>query len=131
MPRVRKGAARRRKHRKVLKAASGYVGRTSRNYRLALQATFRAGVNATRDRRRLKRDMRRLWITRISAACKQRGIRYSRFAYALTEAGIGINRKMLSEIAIADPAGFDAIVAAAGGVEAMQGEIAAAGEPAN
>jgi large subunit ribosomal protein L20 len=110
MPRVRKGAARRQKHRRVLKAARGYNGRHSRNYRLAKQAIFRAGVNATRDRRRLKREMRRLWITRISAACKQRGIRYSQLMHGLFEADIDLNRKMLSEIAIADPAAFDAIV---------------------
>ncbi len=113
MPRVRKGAARHRKHKKVLKAASGYHGATSRRYRLALQATFRAGVNATRDRQRRKRDFRRLWITRVAAACRQRGIQYSRFIFALAEAGIRLNRKMLSEIAVADPPAFDAVVAAA------------------
>jgi large subunit ribosomal protein L20 len=121
MPRVRKGAARRQKHRRVLKAAKGYGGRHSRNYRLAKQAVFRAGVYATRDRRNLKRQMRRLWITRISAACKQRGIRYSQLMHGLFEAHIDLNRKMLSEIAIADPAGFDAIVekaTAAIGIEA-------------
>jgi large subunit ribosomal protein L20 len=113
MPRVRKGSARRQKHRRILKAARGYNGRHSRNYRLAKQAVFRAGVYATRDRRNLKREMRRLWITRISAACKLRGIRYSQLMHGLFEAHIDLNRKMLSEIAIADPAGFDAIVAQA------------------
>lgn len=113
MPRVRKGAARRKKHRRVLRAAKGYRGRHSRNYRLAKQAVFRAGVNATRDRRLLKREMRRLWITRITAACKQRNIRYSQLGYALREADIDLNRKMLAEIAVADPAAFDAIVAKA------------------
>jgi len=115
MPRVRKGAARRRKHKKVLKAARSYQGATSRRYRLALQATFRAGVNATRDRKRRKRDFRRLWITRITAACRQRGLRYSQLIHALGESNIALNRKMLSEIAIADPAAFDAIVASAAG----------------
>ncbi len=110
MPRARKGAARRRRHRKELKAASGYHGATSRRYRLAKQAAFRAGVFATRDRRRRKRDFRRLWVTRISAACKQRGIRYSEFMNALSQAEITLNRKMLSEIAVADPAAFDAVV---------------------
>ena len=114
MPRVRKGAARRRKHKKVLKAAKGYHGSASRRYRTALQAVFRAGVNATRDRKLRKRTFRALWITRMAAACKQRGIKYSRFIFALNEADITLNRKMLSEIAIADPAAFDAIVAAAG-----------------
>jgi len=113
MPRVRKGAARTRKHRKILKAAKGYYGAASRRYRTALQSVFRAGVNATRDRKLRKRDFRRLWITRITAACRQRGFRYSQFIYALDEANIQLNRKMLSEIAVADPAAFDAVVAVA------------------
>ena len=113
MPRVRKGAARRRKHKRVLKAASGFHGAASRRYRLAVQAVFRAGVSATRDRKRRKREFRRLWITRITAACQQRGVRYSRFMFGLTESGIRINRKMLSEIAIADPSAFDEILAKA------------------
>jgi len=113
MPRVRKGAARRQKHKKVLKAARGYSGAGSRRYRTALQSIFRAGVNATRDRRLRKRNFRSLWVTRISAACKQRGIRYSQFVHALSEANIALNRKMLSEIAIADPPAFDRIMAAA------------------
>jgi len=115
MPRVRKGAARRRKHNKVLKAAKGYHGATSRQYRLAIQATLRARVNATRDRQLRKRDFRRLWITRITAACGQRDLRYSQFIHGLKEAGIELNRKMLSEIAIADPPAFDALVALAKG----------------
>ena len=110
MPRVRKGAARHKKHKKVLKAARGYHGSTSRRYRLALQAIYRAGVNATRDRKTRKRQFRRLWITRISAACTQRGLQYSRFINALWNADVKLNRKMLSEIAIADPAAFDTIV---------------------
>lgn len=114
MPRVRKGAARRRKHKRVLKAARGYYGAMSRRYRNALQSVLRAGVNATRDRKRRKRDFRRLWITRITAATRQRGIRYSELIFALSEANITLNRKMLSEIAIADPGAFDAIVEAAG-----------------
>ncbi len=114
MPRVRKGAARRRKHKRVLKAARGYYGAMSRRYRTALQSVLRAGVFATRDRKRRKRDFRRLWITRVTAACQQRGIRYSQFIHALDEAGIALNRKMLSEIAIADPQAFDTVVEAAG-----------------
>ena len=114
MPRVRKGAARRRKHKRVLKAARGYYGANSRRYRLALQKVWRAGVRATRDRKTRKREFRALWITRISAACKQRGFRYSQFIHAMWDADIALNRKMLSEIAIADPAGFDAVVEASG-----------------
>jgi len=118
MPRVRKGAAKRWKHKKVLKAARGQYGARSRRYHLALQHLYRSGRFATRDRRNRKRVFRSLWITRLSAACRQRGILYSRFMHALTEAGIRLNRKMLSEIAIADPAAFDAILEKAGGVAA-------------
>ena len=110
MPRVTKGAARRRKHNRVLKAARGYYGAQSRWYKLAKQSVFRAGVNATRDRKRRKRDFRSLWITRLSAACAQRGVRYSQFISALFDADIVLNRKMLSELAIADPAAFDAVM---------------------
>jgi len=118
MPRVRKGAARRQKRRKILKAARGAYGTTSRQYRKAKQAVYRAGANATRDRKRRKREFRRLWITRLSAACRQRDIRYNQFIYAMGEAGIELNRKMLSEIAVADPAAFDAIVEKAKGAVA-------------
>jgi len=113
MPRTRKGAARRRKHKRILKAARGFFGAGSRRYRVALDKTFRAGVSATRDRKLRKRNFRRLWITRITAACRQRGLRYNEFIFGLTEANVALNRKMLSEIAVADPAAFDAIVAAA------------------
>jgi large subunit ribosomal protein L20 len=114
MPRVRKGSARKRSHNRVLKAASGYRGSMSRRYRLALQSVFRARVNATADRKRRKGDFRKLWITRISAACEQRGLKYSRLRAALEAADVKLNRKMLSEIAIADPAAFDAVCQAAG-----------------
>lgn len=120
MPRVRKGAARTQKHKKILKQARGYYGAMSRRYRIASEKVFRAGVFATRDRRARKRMFRRLWITRISAACKQRGIRYSQLIGAMFDAKIDLNRKMLSEIAIADPAGFDAIVVAAMGADAIK-----------
>jgi large subunit ribosomal protein L20 len=114
MPRVRKGSARKQKHKKVLKAARGYQGSNSRRYRLAKEKTFRAGVFATRDRKRRKRDFRRLWITRISAACKQRGLRYSQLMEGLFNNDIDLNRKMLAEIAVDDPAAFDEICQAAG-----------------
>ncbi len=120
MPRVRKGAARTRKHKKVLKQARGFYGANSRRYRIATEKVFRAGVFATRDRKNRKRDFRRLWIVRISAACRQRGLRYSQLLKALFDAGIDLNRKMLSEIAIADPAAFDAVVEAAMGPEAIK-----------
>jgi large subunit ribosomal protein L20 len=113
MPRVRKGAARHQAKKRILKAARGHRGAAGRNYRLAKGAVRRAAVNARIDRKRRKRDFRGLWITRLSAACRQRGIRYSQFISGCKRAGIGLNRKMLSEIAIADAAGFDAIVEAA------------------
>ena len=113
MTRVRIGAARHRKHKKIMKAARGFRGAMSRRYNLAKQKTFRAGVYATRDRRFRKREFRKLWIVRINAACRQRGVRYSQFIRALEEADILLNRKVLSELAIADPAAFDAVFAAA------------------
>ena len=128
MPRVRKGAARRRKHKRILKAAKGFFGAGSRRYRIALDKTFRAGVSATRDRKRRKRDFRRLWITRITAACRQRDLRYSEFMFGLAAADVALNRKMLSEIAIADPAAFDAIVALA--TDGAAGERARAAKAA-
>ena len=113
MPRVRKGAAKRLRHKRVLKRVKGVYGAVSRRYHLAIQKSYKAGVYATRDRRDRKRLMRALWITRVTAACKQRGIRYSQLIHAMELAGIRLNRKMLSEIAIADPAAFDAVVKAA------------------
>ena len=113
MPRVRKGAARRQAKKRVLKAVKGHRGSAGRLYRLAKEAGVRAQVNARVGRKLRKRDFRGLWIIRLSAACRQRGIRYSRFINGCKKANIQLNRKMLSEIAIADPAGFDAIVGAA------------------
>ena len=110
MPRVRKGAARRQAKKRILKAVKGYRGARGTQYRLAKEARNRADVNARIGRRRKKRDFRGLWIIRLSAACRQRDIRYSQFIDGCKKAGIGLNREMLSEIAIADPAGFDAIV---------------------
>ncbi len=113
MPRIRKGAARHRAKKRVLKAAKGYRGPAGRQYRTAKQAVLRAAVNARIDRKRRKRDFRGLWIIRLSAACRQRDLRYSRFIHGCKQANIQLNRKMLSEIAIADPPGFDAVVDAA------------------
>jgi large subunit ribosomal protein L20 len=113
MPRVRKGAARHQAKKRILKAVKGHRGSAGRLYRLAKEANVRASVNARVGRKLRKRDFRGLWITRLSAACRQRGIRYSQFIDACKKANIELNRKMLSEIAIADPKGFDAIVEAA------------------
>ena len=113
MPRARKGAARRQSKERWFKAAKGYRGSRSRLWRRVKEAVIRAGVYAYRDRRARKREFRGLWITRINAACAQRGLRYSQFIFGLKNANITLNRKMLSEIAIHDPAAFDQIVAAA------------------
>ena len=113
MPRVRKGAARHRAHKRVLKSVKGHRSAAGHLYRSAKVAAVRAGVYARFGRKLKKRNFRALWITRLTAACRQRGIMYSRLVSGLKKANIGLNRKMLSEIAIADPAGFDAIVAAA------------------
>ncbi len=113
MPRVRKGAARRRAHNRAIKAVKGYRSSDGHLYRAAREAAVRAGVYARIGRKLRKRDFRSLWIARLTAVCKQRGIMYSRLVSGLKKANVLLNRKMLSEIAIADPAGFDAIVAAA------------------
>jgi len=110
MPRVRKGSARKRAHKRVLREARGYYGTKSRHFQQAKVALMRAGQFAYRDRRNRKRDMRRLWITRITAACRMRGARYSLFMNGLTKSGIMLNRKMLSQIAIDDPKAFDQLV---------------------
>lgn len=110
MGRATYGAARHRKKVRVLKDAKGFRGATGHGWRLAKEAILRAGVNAFRDRRRRKRDFRALWITRLTAACRMRDIQYSRFIFGLNAAGIELNRKVLSEIAISAPADFDALV---------------------
>ncbi|MFW5653279.1 MAG: 50S ribosomal protein L20 [Planctomycetota bacterium] len=110
MPRARKGAARTRARKRILRQARGYYGTKSRHKQQAKVALIRAGVFAYRDRRNRKRDFRRLWITRISAACRMRGLRYSAFINGLQYAGVLLNRKMLSQIAIEDPKAFDQLV---------------------
>ena len=110
MPRARKGAARTKARRRILRSARGYWGTKHRHKQQAKVALVRAGVYAYRDRRNRKRDFRRLWITRITAACRMRGTRYSRFINGLERANVMLNRKMLSEIAIADPKMFDTLV---------------------
>lgn len=110
MPRVKTGYIRRRRHKKILKATKGYWGGRHRLIRTAKTAVMRAGMSAWRDRRRKKRDFRRLWIVRINAAARQRGITYSRLAGALRKAGIGLDRKTLAYLALEDPQAFDAVV---------------------
>jgi large subunit ribosomal protein L20 len=111
MPRATNGPAHTRKRKRILKRASGFRAGPGTLYRQALEFTRKADVYAYRDRRQKKRHFRTLWITRLNAALKQRGIQYNRFIPAMTLAGITLNRKMLSELAISDPAAFDAIVA--------------------
>ncbi len=110
MPRVRKGAARNQARKKLRRQARGYFGSNSTSPYRMFDAVQRAGVYAYRDRRARKRDFRALWITRITAACKMRGTRYSRFMNGLRLAGVTLNRKMLSIVAIEDPKLFDELV---------------------
>jgi len=109
MPRTRKGAAVRKAKKRELKRASSRRAMAGHTWRLATESLRRSEVYARRDRRQRKREFRSLWIVRLNAACKQRGMRYSAFINGCKKAHIGLNRKMLSEIAIADPQGFDAI----------------------
>ncbi|MBK8914716.1 MAG: 50S ribosomal protein L20 [Phycisphaerales bacterium] len=113
MPRVRPGAATRHRRKRILKDARGYWGSRSKLFRIAKQFVMKAGCYAFRDRRAKKRNFRSLWVTRITAACRMRGVAYSDFIGALRKSMVALNRKMLSEIAIADPAAFDALVALA------------------
>ena len=106
MARVKGALNTRKKHKKILKLAKGFRGGESRIYRTANQAVMRSMQNAYIGRKRRKRDFRRLWISRISAAAKMNGMNYSTFMNGLKKANIEMNRKMISEIAIADPAAF-------------------------
>ena len=106
MARVKGGLNAKKKHNRVLKLAKGYRGARSKQYRIAKQSVMRALTSAYAGRKQKKRDFRQLWITRISAACKMNGMNYSTFINGLKKAGIDLNRKMLSEIAISDPAAF-------------------------
>ena len=113
MARIKGAMATRKRRTKVLKAAKGYYGSKHTLFKTAKQAVMKSGQYAYIGRKQKKRDFRRIWITRISAAAKMNGMNYSTFMNGLKKAGIELNRKMLSEIAIADPAGFTALVEAA------------------
>jgi large subunit ribosomal protein L20 len=108
--RTRKGAARNKAKRRLFKRTKGFRGGRNNLLRTAKETVIRADAYAYRDRRQRKRNFRRLWITRINAASRQRGLRYSEFISGLGKTGIELNRKMLSEMAIHDPTAFDAIV---------------------
>jgi len=110
MARVKNGAVTKARHKKVLKEAKGYFGSKHRLYKSAKEQLMHSGQYAFRDRKQKKRDFRKLWITRINAACRQNDISYSRFIEGLTKAGVEVNRKMLSEIAISDPKAFSELV---------------------
>jgi large subunit ribosomal protein L20 len=113
MPRVKRGVTARARHKKILALAKGYRGRRSKVFRIANQAVMRAGQYAYRDRRNRKRVFRRLWIARINAAAREHGINYSRFIAGLNRAAIGLDRKVLAELAVNDKPAFAAIVAQA------------------
>ena len=110
MARVKRGVTTHAKHKKVLKAAKGYYGRRKNTIRIAKQAVEKANQYAFRDRKRRKRTFRALWIQRLNAAVRPFGLNYSRLVAGLTKAGIVIDRKVLSDLAIREPAAFEAIV---------------------
>ena len=121
MARVKGGTISRARHKKVMKQAKGYFGSKHRLYRSANEQVMHSGKYAYRDRKQKKRDFRKLWITRINAACRQNDISYSKFINGLTKAEIEINRKMLSEIAIDNPAAFTQLVNTA--KDALEGKV--------
>ena len=110
MARVKGAMMTRKRRNKILKMAKGYWGSKSKHFRVANQAVMKSGVYAYTGRKLKKRDFRQLWITRINAACKLNGMNYSTFMNGLKKSGIELNRKMLSEMAIHDPASFNALV---------------------
>ncbi|WP_337844552.1 50S ribosomal protein L20 [Thermus sp.] len=118
MPRAKTGVVRRRKHKKILKLAKGYWGLRSTSFRKARETLFAAGNYAYRDRKRKKRDFRRLWIVRINAACRQHGLNYSTFIHGLKKAGVELDRKVLADLAVREPQIFAELVAKAKAAQA-------------
>ena len=110
MSRVKRGIRTRARHKKILKQAKGYFGKKSKLFKVANQQVLKSGNYAYRDRRNKKRDFRKLWITRINAAARLNGMSYSRFMDGLKKAGVELDRKVLSDIAITDPKAFAALV---------------------
>lgn len=110
MARIKRGLMRHKRHKKTVEAASGYYGRKKNTFKNAHEQVMKSGQYAFRDRRAKKRDFRRLWIVRLSGACKQMDVRYSDLIHAMTTKGIEVNRKTLSELAINDPTAFQAFV---------------------
>ncbi len=110
MARVKRGVTKTNRHKKVLKQAKGYYGNKSRTFRGANEQVMRSGNYAFRDRRARKGEMRRLWIQRINAACRENGMSYSRFIAGLNAAGIEVDRKILADVAVTDAAAFSQLV---------------------
>ena len=123
MTRVRNGVVTKQRHKKILKEARGYFGSKHREFKSAKEQLMHAGQYAYRDRRQKKREFRKLWIVRINAACRENEISYSRFIEGLNKAGLEINRKMLSEIAINDPKAFSELVKVAKGGKVKEVEV--------
>ena len=121
MARVKTGSITKHRHKKILKRARGYFGSKHRLYKTAKEQLMHSGQYAYRDRRQKKRDFRKLWITRINAACRQNDISYSKFINGLSKAGVTVNRKMLSEIAIDSPETFTSLVELA--KDALNGKV--------
>ena len=115
MPRVKRGVTARARHKKVLALAKGFRGRRGNVFRIAKEAVMKAGQYAYRDRRTRKRVFRQLWIARINAAARELGMTYSQFANGLKKAAIEIDRKMLADLAVREPAAFSALVETARG----------------
>ena len=110
MPRASSSIPRHRRHRKIVKQARGYYGARSRNFRTAKDAVIKALRYSYRDRRQRKRQFRRLWIIRINAAARQQGMSYSQFMHGLRDRNVELNRKILADMAVNDPEGFEALV---------------------
>lgn len=117
MSRVKRGNVARKRRKKILKLAKGFRGSHSKLFRTANQQVMKALRNAYRDRRKRKRDFRRLWITRINAAARMHGLSYSKFTHQLKKAEVGLNRKMLAQIAMVDPQAFAKVVEVAKSAE--------------
>lgn len=113
MTRVKRGVTKRRRHKKVLSAARGFHGASHRNYKWAKEALIHAWSHAYRHRRERKGDFRRLWIIRIGAAARQQGMTYSQLVHGLKSADVEIDRKVLADMAVRDPSGFESLVAVA------------------
>lgn len=121
MPRVKNGAVTKARHKKVLKQAKGYFGSKHRLYKTAKEQLMHSSMYAFRDRKQNKRNFRKLWIVRINAACRENEISYSRFINGLSKAGVTVNRKMLSEVAIDSPKAFTDLVVIA--KDALEGKM--------